>query len=223
MPTVTELKSTRGGRIAVHLDGEYACTVSQALVARLRLYQDRDLTDAEARDLRHEAARDYALQAAYRLLNHRQRSVKELSDRLAARGIGSEVVAATVMALQADGLLNDAAFAAAFVSDKRRLQGWGSRRIEHELRRLGVPPALVAEALAQTDAAETGEEAEAARADAALARLGTPRPPLDVARRRALAQLQRRGFAPGVAYGAVQRWAGTADAAESRSELISEE
>jgi len=219
MPAVSELKATRGGRIAVHLDGEYACTVSQALVARLRLHEGRSLTEAEARDLRREAARDDAMQAAYRLLNHRQRSTKELSDRLAARGVSADVVQSTVDALAADGLLDDAAFAAAFVSDKRRLNNWGSLRIEQALRRLGVPSQIVASALGGPGDENTGPEAEDARADAALAKFGVPKPPLEAARRRAIAYLQRRGFSVGVALAAVQRWTAVPGPAQDQDHL----
>ena len=211
MPTVTALKSAGGGRIAVHLDGDYVCAVTQALIARLRLYEGRVLTRDEAQSLRDEAAADDARQAAYRLLGHRQRSSREMADRLAARGIDGVVVAETVAALQAEGLLDDLAFAAAFVADKRRLHNWGSRRIEHELSRLGVPAHIVRQVLA-SQAADDEAEAESARADAALLRFGPARPPLEPHRRRAFTYLQRRGFSTSVSYAAVQRWAAGGEA-----------
>ena len=64
MSVVTSLRATRGGRIAVHLDGSYACTVSSSLLAAFRLYQGRELSDEETLRLHAQAQ-------AERVVKHR--------------------------------------------------------------------------------------------------------------------------------------------------------
>jgi len=203
VPVVTALRATRGGGIAVHLDGAYACTVTEALLARHRLFKGLELDEAEAAALRAAASAERIMSDAYRLLGHRQRSTAELRRRLSDKGHTLETVDDALARLSADGLLDDEAFARAFVHDKRAA-GWGRVRLERELQRLGVPRAALEAALGDAD----GEGDELGRALAVLRRRPRPRPPYDADRRRAFAALQRRGFSTEVAYAAVRRWVG---------------
>jgi regulatory protein len=206
LAVVTALRATRGGAVALHVDGAYVCTVSEALVARWRLHKGRELDDAALAQIREQASAASVLADAHRLLGHRARSRRELRDRLLAKGHAEQGVAATLDALRRDGLLDDAAFARSFVADKRRLSGWGAERIRRGLQALGVDGADIEAALGGP--AEEGGAEELERALAVLRKLGPPRPPLEAARRRAYQALLRRGFASGLAYAAVRRWSG---------------
>ena len=204
MPTVTALKPTRRpGRVAVHVDGSFVAAVSESLLVRHGLFEGLELTDDQLAALRADADADRTLADAYRLLAHRARARAELTQRLQAKGHDDDAVAAVVDRLTGEGLLDDDAFAAAFVADKRRLAGWGAGRIARELDRLGVGHNVVAAALPDSsdDAAD-----EVARALAALRRRGPARPPLEPARKRAYDFLVRRGYSTAVAYRAVREW-----------------
>jgi regulatory protein len=198
---VTALRAGRRGRISVFVDGAYVCSVSEALLARRRLYQGLELDDADLEALRREASAERILGDAHRLLAQRQRSREELRRRLLQKEHTEEAVAGVLERLERDGLLDDRAFAEAFVADKRRLGGWGAERIRRGLAELGVAAETVELALGQAD-----DDAELERALAILGRGGPPRPPVEAARRRAYAALQRRGFAGAVCYAAVKRW-----------------
>jgi regulatory protein len=205
VPVVTALRATRRGGVGVHVDGSYVCTVSKALVARWRLHQGRELDDDELAQLTAQASGEGVMADAYRLLGHRARSRAELRDRLLRKQHDEQAVEQALARLQADGLLDDAAFARSYVGDKRRLSGWGGERIRRGLAALGVAPDVVEQALAETGGGG-GEDDELDRALAALDKLGPPRPPLEAARRRAYQLLQRRGYSGAVAYAAVRRW-----------------
>ena len=209
MAVVSTLKATRSGRIAVHLDGEYACTVGDALLVRLGLYVGLSLTDEQVEELRSEASAERALSDAHRLLGHRARARAELGARLAARGHSEPVVQRVLAHLQADGLLDDEAFARAYVADGRRLRGWGTERIARELGRLGADPAAVQAALS-----DAGANAQADELQRALQALSKQRPgaPAEAARRRAYQLLVRRGFSTTVAYDAVRQWSASMSA-----------
>jgi regulatory protein len=206
MPVVTALKPTRReSRVAVHLDGEFLVAVSQAFMARHGLFVGRELGDAELAALLAAAHREQALTDAYRLLAHRARSRAELGARLRGKGHDAALVEATLNKLSGEGLVDDGAFAAAFVADKRRLSGWGSARIARELDRLGVDADVVRSLLPGADD-DDGDAVEYERALAALWRRGPARPPLDRERKRAFDFLTRRGYGTAVAYRAVRDW-----------------
>ena len=204
MAVVTALRATRRGGVALHVDGEYVCTVSEPAVARWRLFKGRELDDETLALIIEQASAARVLADAYRLLGHRARSRQELRQRLLAKDHTEQAVVAALQTLQRDGLLDDAAFARSYVADKRRLSGWGAERIRRGLAGLGVDEADVEAALGGP--AEDGGGAEMDRALSVLRKLGPPRPPLDAARRRAYQALLRRGFASGLAYAAIRQW-----------------
>ena len=205
MPVVTALRATRRGHVAVHVDGEFVCAVSDMLVARWRLHTGRELDEAALEELRTQASSELVRADAYRLLGHRARSREELRRRLLQKDHHPGAVSAALDSLTADGLLDDAAFARSYVADKRRLAGWGTERIRRGLSALGVEQAEIDGAL-RPAAAEDDAADELERAVAVLTRRGAPEAPLEAARRRAYQALLRRGFASGVAYAAVLAW-----------------
>jgi SOS response regulatory protein OraA/RecX len=210
MPTVTALRpSRREGRVALHVDDRFLAAVGESFIVRHSLFVGLELTDDQLAALRADAAADGVLPDAYRLLAHRARSRAELGARLRAKGHAEAAVETVLEKLSGAGLLDDQAFAAAFVADKRRLAGWGAGRIARELDRLGVSAAIIGVLLPESDEAAADE---LARARAALARRGPAHPPLEPARKRAFEYLVRRGYSTTVAYRTVREWsAGASD------------
>ena len=84
---------------------------------------------------------------AYLLLSRRDHSQAELSGRLADKGFEPATVDGVVEQLRERGYLDDARFAAHYVSAHAR-RGQGPQRIRRELEDLGVAGELVGEALA---------------------------------------------------------------------------
>ena len=103
------------------------------------------------------------------------------------------------------GLLDDAAFARAFVDGPARSRGYGTRRVVAELRRRGVESALVDRVMGMRgeDAAEVEQVAlvEAAARRARALRSLEP----TVAQRRLTSWRVRRGVGPGAAAQAARR------------------
>lgn len=89
--------------------------------------------------------------AALRWLGRRALSVQEVTQRLRRRGVSQEAAAAAVARLLAQGALDDAAYARAYVHDRLLFHPVGRRGLQAELHRRGVPPEAAAEALAAVD------------------------------------------------------------------------
>jgi regulatory protein len=130
------------------------------------------------------------LNAALRLLDHRERSRVEIRARLRQKGYDAETIDRVLARLEENDLQSDRRFASAFASDAHRTRGLSSHALQGELRRRGIDATLAAEA-----ATERPEDEEA-RARALVARrVGrlVDLPP-DVAHRRILGLLARRGY-----------------------------
>jgi regulatory protein len=150
-----------------------------------------------------------ALELAYRHLNRRERTIREVRDRLELKGIEPAVVEEAIGVLADEGTLDDARFARLFVQDKRELEQWGAERIRRGLLARGVDRDLVAEALADARGAIEEEPAET-ELDRALNLLrqrfsAVPRDRRE--RDRALGVLIRKGYDPELALDALTAYA----------------
>ena len=157
---------------------------------------ERRLLDPEAR-LQH--ARDLC----WRALNRRDRTEGELRRMLADKRVEPDAIETAVGELVEQGYVDDARYALRFAEDRRRLDGWGSERIERRLLGLGIAPEHVAAAVAAQDGAT---ELEAALQ---ILRRRLPKvPETRLERDRALGLLLRRGYDAETAFDALRRFAG---------------
>jgi regulatory protein len=140
------------------------------------------------------------LEAALRFLEARSRSVTEVRRRLATAGYRSDLVEEAIARLTDLGMLDDEAFARAWVESRDRARPRGERALRSELALKGIERSVVEETIAERGGDDAGAVDRAA-ADRLLAknlrgieRLADPR----ARRQRAYALLARNGFAPDI-------------------------
>jgi regulatory protein len=166
----------------------------------------------KARLERHAAETDptVVLNAAARFLEQRSRSIDEVRRHLTTARYSASLVESAVARLVELGMLDDRAFAQAWVESRDRARPRGAQALRRELALKGIDRETVAEVLAERreaaanadDAADgTGRGADEVAAErllrksrAALMRVADPR----VRRQRAYALLARNGFDPEV-------------------------
>jgi regulatory protein len=182
-------------RIDVYVDGELRLEIAADLAFSEHLRAGDEVTEdvLEALARRDEAWR--AREAALVLLSFRPRTAAELHRRLRQKGFAADVAEACVAGLGDLGVVDDAAFAQAFVRDRVRLKPTGARRLARELRAKGVDADTVEAAIGDAVGADGEAELDLARRAAAKWR---PRAGEDRARarRRLHGFLARRGFGP---------------------------
>ena len=150
------------------------------------------------------------LAAALRFLEARQRSTSEVRRRLIGAGYREELVAGAIGRLTELGVLDDEAFAQAWVESRDRARPRGERALRSELAQKGIDRQVADRVLSERrDAGSTGEAGEAGevgqmgggpdalaaarlleRHARTLARVVDPR----ARRQRAYALLARNGF-----------------------------
>ncbi|WP_230879214.1 recombination regulator RecX [Planomonospora sp. ID67723] len=132
-----------------------------------------------------------------RLLTMAPRTRAQLAEALRRREVPEEAAEAVLERFSEVGLIDDEAFAAAWVSSRHAGKGLARRALASELRRRGVEEDTVKEAVEQLD---PEEEAETARRLVAR-RLSSTRGLEPAARTRRLAgMLARKGYGPGLAF-----------------------
>ncbi|WP_416309422.1 regulatory protein RecX [Saccharopolyspora sp. NFXS83] len=142
-----------------------------------------------------------ARDVVYRMLAVRARSRAELRQALLRKEIDEDVADAVLQKFVDAGLVDDAEFAEAWVSERQRNQGLGRKALGYELRRKGVEEHLVAEALSTVDAdAEEERARELVRRKLRSITVDDPEKRL----RRLVGMLARKGYPEGMAFRVVK-------------------
>jgi regulatory protein len=165
---------------------------------------DREPRDRRPRDTDRDPDADpesVARTIALGLLDRQPRTRSELARALARRGVPDDVAAAVLDRFTEVGLVDDQAFAAAWVDSRHRGRGLGRRALSAELRRRGVDEAVVREAV---EAVSLDEEEAAARALVARRLPSLARLPVEARTRRLVGMLGRKGVSQGLAFRVVR-------------------
>ncbi|MFE4971943.1 recombination regulator RecX [Kitasatospora sp. NPDC056651] len=153
--------------------------------------QTEEPADPESR------ARDICL----RLLTGAAKTRKQLADALRKREIPDEAADEVLTRLEEVGLIDDAAFATAWVESRHAVRGLSRRALAQELRTKGVAADLVEQAVAQLD---HDDETDAARALVERKLRSTRGLDAQVRTRRLVGMLARRGYSEGLAFRVVR-------------------
>ncbi|MFX4294609.1 recombination regulator RecX [Streptomyces bohaiensis] len=131
-----------------------------------------------------------------RLLTGTPRTRSQLATALRRREIPEEAIEAVLSRFEEVGLIDDAAFAGAWVDSRHHGRGLARRALARELRTKGVEPAVIDEAVARLDPEQEEETARALVERKMHATRG-----LDRQRRvrRLAGMLARRGYPEGLA------------------------
>lgn len=192
MPTLTQIKETKKGRMALFFDGEFAFSLDEETFAKADLHEEDTLEEWQIEDLRKQSDTRRALDKAMDYLSLRDHAAGELYQKL-CRKFDEHSAAYAVARAGELGLLDDAGFArrrAAELLRKRKSR----REILRDLAAKGIDCDTAAEAVEELFAEdEDGENPELATARALVERHYAAK--LAAGKRdQVAAALARRGF-----------------------------
>ncbi len=134
-------------------------------------------------------------------LTGQARSRSELAGKLAAKGVPEELAARLLDRFEEVGLVDDQAFARAWVQSRQPGKGLARRALAQELRRKGVDDELARVALDEVD---PDDEVEAARVLVRRKLRTAAHLERDVAVRRLTGMLARKGYPAGTCFRVVR-------------------
>lgn len=206
MPTITaieEIEEARKRRRIVFADAE-SVELSLGIALAMGFLPGREVTPSEIRRAVRDDRLKAAEEAALRLLRTKDRSEAELRRELTKRGHSAEMVRATITKCRGWGYLDDKRLAERIVEEGVKAKHLGPARIRQKLRQRGID-----EHTAGALQAQAGGE----RRDLVDRAVSALRPKMrsyarlepEVARRRMMGFLQRRGFDFGTIKEATER------------------
>ncbi|GAA4820685.1 recombination regulator RecX [Streptomyces ziwulingensis] len=137
-----------------------------------------------------------------RLLTGTPRTRKQLADALRKKEIPDEAAEEVLSRFEEVGLINDSAFAEAWVESRHHGRGLARRALARELRTKGVDSTLIDEAVSQLDSEQEEETARELVARKLRSTRGLDR---DKRLRRLAGMLARKGYSQGMALKVVRQ------------------
>ncbi|NPC96785.1 regulatory protein RecX [Nocardioides sp. zg-DK7169] len=134
-------------------------------------------------------------------LTGQARTRKELGDKLAAKEVPTEIATRLLDRFEEVGLIDDEAFARAWIASRQPGKGLARRALAQELRRKGVDDEVARDALDEID---PDDEEEAARRLVRKKLRSLSRVDDQTATRRLVGMLARKGYSSGLAFSVVR-------------------
>ncbi len=180
-------------RVNIQLNGEFAFGLHRLTAAWITIGQE--LSDDQIEDLQQKDQAEVIHQSALRLINYKQRTTVEMTNRLIKKGYEPVQVKVVVDQLMENKLLDDSQYAENWVADRQRFHPRSKRMMSYEMRNKGLDRKTIENALSKSE--DDNQLAE-------LAARKTIRKWSDLAEREFIthcaAFLGRKGFAAGVSF-----------------------
>jgi regulatory protein len=200
--TRIEVQKRHPNRRSIFIDGAFRFGLDEEIVFKHGLSVGKVLDEGQIEELLSGEEFNKAKTYALNLLSYRDRSCREVRDRLQAKGYGSDIIDRIVASLRKARLLDDEKYAAQWGRERLRSRPMGVRLLKGELQKKGIPPELVETIL--EDLYSQQDEGQVA-ASALQQRRGKYRGLDPTQARRKMADfLLRRGFAWDVVQEAVE-------------------
>lgn len=152
--TAIKQQVKRPGRYSIYVDGTFAFGLSEAALLESRLASGQEIDAAQIKSLTDVAITDKAYGNALRYAVMRPRSIWEMQTYLRRKKLDGPVLEEIIRKLEKLNLLNDRAFAEAWVANRRLLKATSKRRLRLELQQKRVPEAIIDDVLAEDETDE---------------------------------------------------------------------
>jgi regulatory protein len=199
---ITALKTGKNPRIqrcSVFLDGKFAFSLDNDVVAKEKLKIGGQLSSDEIKKLVEADHFQLCLNSAFHFLSYRPRSEAETRERLVRKGYQEHEIDKVLLHLKRLKLLNDVAFAEFWKENRNSFKPRSQRAVRLELRQKGVESEVIQQVVGDIDDSENAYRL-------ATARVGNIKTTdYQVFRRKLGSYLQRRGFNYGVINNTVKR------------------
>ncbi len=112
------------------------------------------IMDAENHSPKKQLTAEKAYQKITAFCSFRDRTQKEIADKLYAIGASKDIVKNLILKLQEEGYLNEERMARAYAGGKFRVRAWGRKKIQVHMKHLGLSKEQVNKGLEEISAPE---------------------------------------------------------------------
>lgn len=155
---LTAAEPRRRGLVQLFLDGEAAVKLDTQVFLQSGLKPGDQVSDQELFELIQASDARRAQEKALYLLEYRNYSKRELTEKIARTAASREAAQAAAGRMEELGLIDDRRFGEDYARELFSRKGYGARRAAQELRRKGLDQELVQELVEKYGSPEQSEE-----------------------------------------------------------------
>lgn len=147
--TKIDVQKKRKDRYNIYIDGEFKFGLDEGVVVRFGLYEKREIDQELIDQIEKEEVIAKAFNAVANFLKTRERSKKEIRDKLKTKDYSESVVEKVLEKLERLNIVNDRRFAEMFVRDRMKLKPKGKKVLQIELMQKGIDRGTIEEVLGE--------------------------------------------------------------------------
>lgn len=153
MPVISDIKRQKrhSERFSIYVDGSYSFSLGDLALSNSGLRAGQDLPVQEVEQWQSQALEAKAYHAALGQLSYRRRSRREIVDYLLRKDFDEDIADVVLLRLESLGLVDDTAFAAAWIADRQLLRPRSKRVLFGELRQKGIATEIINDSLEVID------------------------------------------------------------------------
>jgi len=136
--TKIEIQKKRKNRFSIFLDGEFAFGLDQDVLLKFGLSKGVELSESDIESILIAEEKKQAKDRALKFLGYRDRSEKEIIDKLKLIGYDKPVIEWVISELKRMQLIDDSRFAQSFAKTKMLAKPMGEYLLRCELKRKGI-------------------------------------------------------------------------------------
>lgn len=134
-------------RVNIYIDNKFAFGLTDDIRYKYDLHTNKEIDNDFIEDILKAEEERKVINAALNILSYRQRSIKELREKLKEKGYDSLFIEKAIDYCSEQNYLNDEEFSISYIKDKQYLNKLGSKRIKYELINKGVSKDIIDEVL----------------------------------------------------------------------------
>jgi len=169
MSLITQIKPQKNQkRFNIFIDGEFSLGLDAETLIKKGLKENQEISQKDIEKLIKENEVQRTLDRALRFLSYRPRSEKEIMDFLVRKQAGEETSKMVMARLKDLGMVDDKAFSAWWLEQRKTFRPKGKRLLVMELKRKGVNREIVDQLLenqTEEDELETAKKILAKKAN----------------------------------------------------------
>ena len=192
--TKIESQKKNASRKNIYANGEFIIGVSAETLLRFGFRTGDEIGEDKLQALQATEALQGAKTVALRFLTHRQRTEREIRDKLREKEFGEEEIEKTIGTLRDLGYVNDEAFARSYIRNQLTLRPKGKLVLKQKLLLLGVKKETIDAALHEVFQETSQEDSAREAAQKFLKKSDKTHDDPRKAKQKLAAFLSRRGF-----------------------------
>lgn len=148
---LTAAEPRRRGLVQLYIDGEPAVKIDHEVFLLSRLKPGDEISDEELHRLILDSDAHRAREKALYLLEYRDHTKKELTEKIARTVASKEAARAAADRMEELGLIDDGSYAERYSRELFERKKYGPLRVRQELRQKGIEPELIDRLIAEYD------------------------------------------------------------------------